>query len=256
MKNIIVESTVTCPYCGHEEIESMPTDNFMFLYECKSCGNLLIPKLGECCVFCCYGSVKCPAVQAKNLAVSGSQAKVGEKSTFRLVVECDQMLSSDKNSTETTWILMALDRDTREIVGVHMGDRSAQAAQALWDSLPESYRHNASYADFWESCHTVLPELGTGNRFQADRTFSSHNAKTGLIEWFFSAREGTFGPYISKEQAKKMLAEFMARKKAARDDGGRSLGKAPALKLSLQPVEHFTDIREYDPLRKKKGKDG
>ena len=29
-----------------------------------NCGTLLRPKAGDCCVFCSYGSVKCPPVQA------------------------------------------------------------------------------------------------------------------------------------------------------------------------------------------------
>ena len=32
-----------------------------------------------------------------------------------------------------------IDRDTREIVGVFVGDRSRQSAQGLWNSLPPVY---------------------------------------------------------------------------------------------------------------------
>ena len=45
-------STITCPTCGHRETEAMPTDACQFFYECKSCGVLLKPKAGDCCVFC------------------------------------------------------------------------------------------------------------------------------------------------------------------------------------------------------------
>ena len=38
----------------------MPTDSCQFFYECISCKTLLRPKRGDCCVFCSYGSVKCP----------------------------------------------------------------------------------------------------------------------------------------------------------------------------------------------------
>ncbi|WP_305076261.1 GDCCVxC domain-containing (seleno)protein, partial [Methylobacter sp. BlB1] len=47
----------------HAETETMPTDACQFFYECRSCGTLLKPKLGDCCVFCSYGSVKCPPIQ-------------------------------------------------------------------------------------------------------------------------------------------------------------------------------------------------
>ncbi|MGR8941683.1 MAG: GDCCVxC domain-containing (seleno)protein [Gammaproteobacteria bacterium] len=61
---LILESTLVCPYCGHAETEIMPTDACLFFYECPSCKTLLKPKLGDCCVFCSYGSLTCPPMQA------------------------------------------------------------------------------------------------------------------------------------------------------------------------------------------------
>ena len=58
------ESVLTCPGCGHRSRETMPTDACQFFYECKGCGAVLRPKQGDCCVFCSYGSVKCPPMQA------------------------------------------------------------------------------------------------------------------------------------------------------------------------------------------------
>jgi hypothetical protein len=42
----------------------MPTDACQFFYLCKGCGERLKPLAGDCCVFCSYGSVPCPPVQA------------------------------------------------------------------------------------------------------------------------------------------------------------------------------------------------
>ena len=42
----------------------MPTDACLFFHECAGCHALLRPKPGDCCVFCSYGSVACPPVQA------------------------------------------------------------------------------------------------------------------------------------------------------------------------------------------------
>lgn len=58
-----LRSRLTCPHCGHAETVSMPTDACQFLYDCKSCGALLRPKPGDCCVFCSYGSVPCAPKQ-------------------------------------------------------------------------------------------------------------------------------------------------------------------------------------------------
>lgn len=41
----------------------MPVDACLWFYECEQCGSLLLPKAGDCCVFCSYGSVKCPPQQ-------------------------------------------------------------------------------------------------------------------------------------------------------------------------------------------------
>lgn len=61
---MILESVITCPSCGHKQSESMPTDACLFFYDCKACKTPLRPQHGDCCVFCSYGSVRCPPVQA------------------------------------------------------------------------------------------------------------------------------------------------------------------------------------------------
>jgi len=58
-----LESVIKCPKCGFEKEEIMPTDSCLFFYECTNCKNLLKPNQGDCCVFCSYGSVKCPPIQ-------------------------------------------------------------------------------------------------------------------------------------------------------------------------------------------------
>lgn len=87
------------------------------------------------------------------------ELKVMAKSTFRLDIECDEAWSFVGKSEQKQWIWLALDRETREVVGVYIGDRSAKAAQALWDSLPYVYQENAeAYSDFWEAYKSVFPE--------------------------------------------------------------------------------------------------
>jgi hypothetical protein len=55
-----LESKITCPTCSFEKVEEMPTDSCLFFYECTECKLLLKPLKGDCCVFCSYGSAKCP----------------------------------------------------------------------------------------------------------------------------------------------------------------------------------------------------
>ena len=66
MPAIIQESLLTCPACGHSKLEVMPTDACQYYYECESCKQLLKPKAGDCCVFCSYGTVKCPPMQNRD----------------------------------------------------------------------------------------------------------------------------------------------------------------------------------------------
>ena len=56
-------STLTCPVCGDQASETMPTDSCQYFYECTGCKTLLRPKAGDCCVFCSYGDMPCPSVQ-------------------------------------------------------------------------------------------------------------------------------------------------------------------------------------------------
>jgi hypothetical protein len=58
-----LESVLTCPQCGFAVIAPMPTDACLYFHECTGCHALLRPKPGDCCVFCSYGSVKCPPMQ-------------------------------------------------------------------------------------------------------------------------------------------------------------------------------------------------
>lgn len=61
---IVLTSTITCPNCGHKKEETMPTDACQYFYECENCKQVLKPKHGDCCVYCSYGTVKCPPIQA------------------------------------------------------------------------------------------------------------------------------------------------------------------------------------------------
>lgn len=57
-------SEITCPNCGHKKTEKMPTEVCQFFYECESCNTVLKPLQGDCCVFCSYGTMPCPPIQA------------------------------------------------------------------------------------------------------------------------------------------------------------------------------------------------
>lgn len=63
MPDVNLKSIITCPECQHQQLETMPTDSCQYFYECQACQALLKPLRGDCCVYCSYGSVKCPPIQ-------------------------------------------------------------------------------------------------------------------------------------------------------------------------------------------------
>lgn len=91
--------------------------------------------------------------------------------------------------------------------------------------------------------------------FELDRTFSQRNMQTGLMQWYFNAREGLFGPYETKKMAQDELRIFVERRKLSGDDGGRGDAEKKG-KLSLQPIEHKqTEPIFFDYAKRKKGID-
>jgi YHS domain-containing protein len=65
LASVVLQSVITCPSCGNQAQETMPTEACVFFYECPSCHAVLRPKRGHCCVFCSYGSIPCPSVQTQ-----------------------------------------------------------------------------------------------------------------------------------------------------------------------------------------------
>ena len=95
-----------------------------------------------------------------------------------MTLECDEAWSFVGHKGNKQWIWLAINRETREIVGVHIGDRSRAGAQALWDSLPPVYRQCAvCYSDFWEAYETVIPS-------KRHRAVGKDSGQTNRIERF------------------------------------------------------------------------
>lgn len=91
-------------------------------------------------------------------AATDRNIKVSPKTKGKLDVECDELWSFVDYKGNKQWVWLAIDRKTREIVGVYIGDRSKKAAVELWNSLPPVYRQCAvCYTDFWDSYAGVFP---------------------------------------------------------------------------------------------------
>ena len=64
MMEVVLTSTLTCPECGAKTTADMPTDACQYFWDCPSCNVVLRALPGDCCVWCSYGTVPCPPVQA------------------------------------------------------------------------------------------------------------------------------------------------------------------------------------------------
>jgi insertion element IS1 protein InsB len=88
------------------------------------------------------------------------------------------MWSFVNNKGNKQWVWLALDVETREIVGVYIGARNEVSAQCLWDSLPGVYRQCAmAYTDFWAAYAAILPS-------KRRRVVGTETGKTSYIKRF------------------------------------------------------------------------
>ncbi len=104
------------------------------------------------------------------------QVKVSRKTRGHLTVECDEMWSFVRSKNQALYVWLAIDRDTREIVGCFIGDRTRKSARQLWKSLPQEYQEIAiAYTDFWVSYKKVIPS-------HRHRAVGKETGKTNHIE--------------------------------------------------------------------------
>jgi len=106
------------------------------------------------------------------------QSQVTPKTKGALTVPMDAWWSFVDDKGNKQWVWLALDVETREIVGCHIGDRSKESALALWRSMPAVYRQCAMvYTDHWEVYKSVLPS-------QRHRAVGKETGLTNYIERF------------------------------------------------------------------------
>lgn len=90
------------------------------------------------------------------------------------------------------WIWLAIDADSRQVVGMVVGDRSRPSAKKLWQSLPPVYRQCAvCYTDFWQAYEKVLPS-------KRHRAVGKESGKTNYIERFNNTLRQRVGRLVRK----------------------------------------------------------
>jgi IS1 family transposase len=96
----------------------------------------------------------------------------------RLEAEMDELWSFVGTKANRHWVWIAMDAVTRQVVAFHVGDRSGQSAQALWEKIPAVYQERALfYTDHYGVYTGVIPAA-------QHRPISELARKTNHVERF------------------------------------------------------------------------
>ena len=81
----------------------------------------------------------------------------------RLEAELDELWSFVGKQTNRQWVWIVMDATTRQGMAFHIGDRSGQSAQALWEKIPAVYQeHAVFYTDHYAAYTGVIPSAQHG----------------------------------------------------------------------------------------------
>jgi IS1 family transposase/predicted RNA-binding Zn-ribbon protein involved in translation (DUF1610 family) len=171
----------TCPTCGSHDIsKNGTTRRGKQNYKCRDCGRQFVedpqwkPKdkdtVGLVNLLLLEKIPLAGIVRATGVSESWLQGHVNALATIprtvvvkpkakgKLRVQMDELWSFVNDKGDKQWVWLAMDAQSREIIGCHIGDRSRESARALWQSLPGVYRQCAKvYTDYWEAYEGVIP---------------------------------------------------------------------------------------------------
>jgi IS1 family transposase/DNA-directed RNA polymerase subunit RPC12/RpoP len=168
---------IVCPSCGFTYvIKNGSIHNGKSKYQCNCCGRQFVNKPTKITVSDetkqLINRLLLERISLREIArvtgVSWSwlQDYVNDKYSYiphyikvsgKLTIECDEMWSFVDNKNNQVYIWLTIDRNTRQIVGCFIGDRTRKSARKLWESLPAIYQQNAiAYTDFWQAYKTVI----------------------------------------------------------------------------------------------------
>lgn len=93
-------------------------------------------------------------------------------------VECDELGSFVDCKENKQWMWLAMDRETRKIIGVYIGARSEEGAKQLWNYIPPVYRQCAvCHTNFWAVYACIFPS-------KRHQPVGKDSGKTNPIEKF------------------------------------------------------------------------
>ena len=73
-------------------------------------------------------------------------------------LELDEVWSFVRRKGQRAWVWIAVSFQSRQVIAMVIGDRSAKTCRKLWERLPEPYRKLTTYTDFWKAYESVVPD--------------------------------------------------------------------------------------------------
>jgi len=133
----------------HTMIERLLRERISLRGMCRAVG-VRLPWLWHFMVPCCAA---CP--DALHVQVPARPTDVGLR---RLEAEADARWGFGKKKAKKPWIGSAMEATTRQIMALHVSDRSRESAKALWAQSPLVYREQATlHTDHYDASTGVLP---------------------------------------------------------------------------------------------------
>ena len=88
--------------------------------------------------------------------------------------EADEIWSFVGSKREKQWIWLAMNQYNRQIIGFHVGPRTIDSAQKLWESLPELFREGATFCTDFLAAYKRIFTQGNHHQGGKDIGFVNH----------------------------------------------------------------------------------
>lgn len=102
------------------------------------------------------------------------KVRVGDRVYIKLVdCQADELWSFVYRRKDVKYIWIALHTRTRQVIAVHVGDRSRESAKKLWAEIPDRLKATCFFhTDDWESYRTVIPE--ERHEYSRSKRYTNH----------------------------------------------------------------------------------
>ncbi len=73
-------------------------------------------------------------------------------------MEADELWSFVEKKENKQWIWLVIDKLSKQIIAVEIGDHSQESAKKLYEQIPDAIKENAViYTDLWKAYGEVIP---------------------------------------------------------------------------------------------------